>query len=893
MRNIGWFSWRSKREPFSQGHFSGIAQRVAGGFGAAILLTMTGIAAGQTPTPTAAIQGPEAQMSVPAGYTVHESVDVGGHMVGMTGSGAMYDTMVNMESGPRVLGDRFEMHALPGNKHALFDDLSAYTSGFGGDPNDFSTLNISKSKYYEFSGTFRRDRQYFDYDLLGNPNISTGRSIPVSGSSTPLAWPQVEQSPVMFNTVRRMTDTNLSIFPLARVTYRFEYSQGIFEGPSRSPGESVGKYDSLLMQYERNSTDDFIGGIDWKPLRGTKLTFEEEIDHYKDDTYFTLDPSLFMVQEADGTPVSLGDWDSQTAYGSSACNAGSMGGNPLLSAPQTSGGLPIINAACDVASSYLRSQPTRILYPTEIFRFQSSSIKNVEMNGDVRYTDANMNLPNYYESFQGFDYVAAVAAKAGPPPTPATPSYGIRSITFTGASTAKREVMAADYGIVWQASPKVSLSEQIDYSDVHQPGTSNISAGANEATPAVAYGVTNSSATINYSGQLSPEASVTAEGSANGTPLPDYFGQKMVTNNLGIAWDAWSRGTFSFTYRYRAHTIAEGIPDNIPLPNGADTGGTVTINENGGIFNAALHPTNNWDVSGSVEALYDDNAFTPVSPRQTRQYRVHTIYRAKPWATITGAFNDLERHNNTGDGATVTGSSYYGPIDHVDHSRVVSLGADVTPNEHYGFDFNYAYSDVYAATNICYDAGAASGLPGAATAPGSIPAGVAASGSVSTAASSYGVCAGVTAHGSSGLVDYWGRDFMDAPTQSGSVALMLSPVDKLHANLGYNVSSVNGSRFFNDARDVNGSLVSTYQTPYVDIAWTVHPGLIWKAEYNYYGYGEGGPSGAEYCSTSTSAAQVLCSSESYPTGMTEASSGLTAPRNFHANNVTLGVHYEF
>jgi hypothetical protein len=127
------------------------------------------------------------------------------------------------------------------------------------------------------------------------------------------------------------------------------------------------------------------------------------------------------------------------------------------------------------------------------------------------------------------------------------------------------------------------------------------------------------------------------------------------------------------------------------------------------------------------------------------------------------------------------------------------------------------------------------------------------------------------------------------------VALTLSPADKLHSNIGYNVSSVNGSRFFNDARDVNGSLVSTYQSPFVSLAWTLHPGLIWKAQYNFYGYGEGGPSGADYCtnSTTSTATPVLCTSEPYPTGLTEPPSGLTAPRNFHANNVTLGMHYEF
>ena len=65
------------------------------------------------------------------------------------------------------------------------------------------------------------------------------------------------------------------------------------------------------------------------------------------------------------------------------------------------GGLPIIDPACNVLSSYLRSQPTRVTFPTEIFRLQSSSIKNLSMNGNIRYTNANMSVPNYYEIFQG------------------------------------------------------------------------------------------------------------------------------------------------------------------------------------------------------------------------------------------------------------------------------------------------------------------------------------------------------------------------------------------------------------------------------------------------------------------------------------------------------------
>jgi hypothetical protein len=835
-----------------------------------MLMGMTGTAVPQTPTAAAPLPAPETQISAPAGYSIHQTVDVGGHVVGLTGSRAMYDTLVNLQSGPRVLGETFEMRALPGNKNALVDSLSAISSGFGGDPNSFTRMNFSKGKIYEFSGVFRRDRQYFDYDLLGNPNIPGGQSIPIGPASAPtgsFAWPQVEQSPVLFNTVRRMTDTNLTISPLSKVTYRVGYSQNIFQGPTRSPsGYQFAKYDAILEEYQRNSTDDFTGAIDWKPVQGTQLIFEEEIDHYKADSYFTMAPSDFIAQEADGTKVALDDYDSQTPYPtSSACNANSIGATPIFSTPQTPGGLPVINAACAVVTSYLRSQPTRILYPTEIFRLQSSSIKNVSMNGDLRYTRANMNLPNYYDGYQGLNGTT-------------------RSLTYTAIASAKREVIAADYGIVWQPVKTFSISDQVDFSSVHQPGTTTMTSAITLSTPATA-----GNETVNYAGALTTTngaaGAATFEGSGSiGTPLPAYFGQSFLTNALTGSWDVSSRATLSLTYRHGTHTIAQGFPHSIPLAVGATSNGTVTIHEDAGIINAALRPTANWSVNGTVEVGYDDNAFTPVGPRQTRRYRVHTKYKPRPWATISGAFNDLERHNNTNNNQSAVAAGddpYEGPINHVDHSRVVSLGAALSPNEHYGLDFNYAYSDVYAATNICYDNGASPTLPGTASTTGN---------------GAPNVCLGLYTRGSTTqLADWHARDFMDAPTQYGSVSLAISPVPKIHSNIGYRINSVNGNQFFNDARSVNGSLDSTYQSPFVNLAWTIHPGLIAKAEYNFYGYGEGGASGPQYCSTSTSATSTVvpCTSLNYPTGLTESPAGLTAPRNFHSNNVTLGVHYEF
>lgn len=858
MRKVDRFSRLLRQQPSPS-----VIPRVAGSIGvAAALLMTTGIVIAQNAT---TITPPTA----PKGYTLHESIDLGGHIANITGSGAMYNTMVNIQSGPRVFGEVFELRALPGAKRTLVDSLSAFSNGWGGDPYNFARMDFYKGKLYQFSGTFNRNRQYFDYNLLGNPNIPSGQSIPIGPSSAPtgsFAWPQVDQSPFLYNTVRRRTNTNLTLFPVSKVSYQAGYAQDVFQGPSLTPSgyQVASSYTVLLQQMQRNSTDDFFGEIDWKPVPLTRLTFEAVIDHYKEDSYFVMDPSYFTLQEAGGNRVALlYSYDSLTP--STTCNANSVGTMPTLSAPQTPGGLPIINPACGVISSYFRSQPTRILYPTEIFRFQSSSLRNIQMNGDVRYTDANMTLPNYYENFQGL---------AG------TTRYQ----SYTATATAKREVTAVDYAIEWQASRKAALSDQFTFSNVQQPGIATMTSETTSATPSTA-----GNETINYptlTTTAAPAGTSTFAGSgAIGAPDLDFFGQRYITNDLTATWYGWSRATLSLTYRYRNHFIAEGVPHSGPVAsclvyNTAGFCGTVTINENGGIFYASVRPANQWNIEGSVEALYADNVFTPIAPREEQHYRVHVLYRVKSWGTLSGAFNDMELHNNTNN---IGGVPLSGPLDHVAHTRIVGVGAELSPSKYYAFDLNYAYSDVYTATNICYYGGATSALPLAASTPS-------------------GTACPATSPTRSGGYDFGPtRNFMDAPTNSLQAAVTLSPVKSFHSNIGYNLNAVNGSRFYNDPRDVAGSLNSTYHSPFVDLAWTFHPGFIWKARYGYYGYGEGGPSGAPYCSTtnptpSTPATVVPCDSPTLgglQTGLTLPNSGETAPRTFHANIVTLGFHYDF
>jgi hypothetical protein len=850
MMNPGWIS-----RLLLEKHSLAAARCIVGGMAAAILGLMAGTAVAQIPIFVS-------HQTAPDGYALHESIDLGGHVANSDGSGAMYDTLVNQQSGPRILGETYELRALPGTKNTLVDHLKAFTSGLGGDPYNVAKLDFSKGKLYDFSGLFRRDRQYFDYNLLGNPNLPPGQSIPIGPPANPTgsyAWPQVTQSPFMNNSVRRMTDTNLTLLPLSKVTFRVGYSQNIFQGPSLSPSgyQVAGSYDLLLQEYQRNSTDDWTGSVEWKPVSQTRLTYEEQVTHYKGDSYFSGAPQYFNLQEADGLRVAvLQNYDNPINKPVGiTCNVSA--GAPSIYPNPSPNGLPIVDPTCNVITSYSRQQPTREIFPTEIFRLQSSSIKNVTMNGNVRYTYANTSLPNYYDDFQGL---------AG----------ANREITYAGNARAKREAIASDYGVTWQVLKRLSISEQIDYSNVHQPGVANITSLTTVTSTSVPPTINSTTFTTVINTPTTPPTG-TFEGSPSvATPLFDFFGQKFITNNLTAAYDLTDRTMFTLTYHHQQHDITEGAANTAGYLSGISN---FTINENGGTFGVAMQPANNWSINGSVEVLYADNVLTPIAPRELQHYRIHTKYRPKTWATFSGAYNDLERHNNTNN----TGiASVDGPLQHVDHSRTVSLNADLMPNEHYGFDIGYAYSDVYTATNICFLGTASSPtIPGAATPTGT-------------------ACPSPLPRGGTGPYTFGpAKDFMNAPTQYASVALALSPIDKFHANIGYRISSVNGSRFFNDPRDVNGSLVSNYQTPFVNLSYAMRKNLIWKAEYDYFGYGEGGPSGAEYCNpsstlpTPTMPAPVVPCSTLPNTAMSGPSYGFTAPRNFHANNVTVRVHYEF
>jgi hypothetical protein len=556
------------------------------------------------------------------GYFIHQSIDFGGHIVSQSGSGAMYATLVNIQSGPRILDSTLQMIAVNLAHAPLFDHLSTSSFGYGGDPYDATFLNVSKGRIYSFQGSFRRDRQYFDYNLLANPLIP-----PASMPFVP-----VLDSPHLYNTVRRMTDVNITFAPLSVVSARFGYFQNVNQGPTYS-SVHVGA-EALLMQNWRVSTDVWNAAIDWKPLAHTSVSFDEFITRYKGNTSWQLTGLNYAL--SNGTPVSLG------------INLSSVWATPCA-APFNPNGT--VNPTCNAFLSYTRYAPTRALYPSEQLRFQSASIPHVTMNGRFMYMGTTSHLDNFYENFNGLDSRAANRVELD-----------------QGSASARRINVNADYGVTWQLTPTIGLSDVFDFWYFRQPAT-------------------NTFTQTNYAGTslLNPPGAVTS------ITTPDYqaLNQKSKVNTFLATWDLAPEARLSVGYRYSSRIITDAGGDFIP------------IHASWALFGLVLRPAKQLRVNFNGEAMSADNAFTRISPRKLQHYRMRTTYTPHQWLSIAGTINILTNSNNVQT------------VEHFAHNQDFSISAAINPSEKWSIDLGYAYDSVYSRTDECFTSSA----PGAGSVP--------------------------------------------------------------------------------------------------------------------------------------------------------------------------------
>ena len=693
-------------------------------------------------TPQAA-PAPEEKEKMIKGYITHQSIELGGHIVEQSGSGAMYSTLVNIHTGARVLSQSLTMRATEPSHSTFFDNLSTNSFGYGGDPLNATFLNVSKGRIYDFRGSYRRDRQYFDYDLLANPLIPPN-------SNPFLPW---LSSPHLFNTVRQITDLNVTLAPLSRVSFRAGYNHNINQGPSYSSVHEG--TDALLLQSWRNSTDSWVAGVDWKPGYRSTISYDQFITHYKGDTVWQLAGLNYML--SDGTPVSLG------------VNQSSVWGTPCSKPFNPDGS---VNPTCNAYLAYNRSSPTRTLFPTEQFRFQTEAIPNFKVNGRVLYNGTTSNLYNYNEFFNGYSSRST-----------------LRQSIVTGSARARRINVNGDIGLVWQITPTISATEVYDFWYFRVPGTNSLTE-------------TDFTGASMLIAPANPTTTTTTDS--------QFLNQETHSNTASLAWDVTSRARVSAGYRYRSRTIADAGGDIIP------------IHENWGLFGASLRPNSKLRVNFNFDGMYADNAFTRISPRQLQHYIARTLYQPRPWLTFSGALNIYEARDNVQT------------VNHLEHNRNFSFGATIAPGEKWSADLNYSYNSAFSSTLLCY-----ASTPPPPTA---------------------GVAPPVCSQAGTPLLS---NGYYNAPTQYGSFGLVFSPINRLHGKAGYRISSVNGSTDAMNIRQVNGSLQSYFQTPYADLIFDLEKKWTWKADYNFYGYGEGLPIGP------------------------------TLPRSFHGNVITLSVTYAF
>ena len=167
------------------------------------------------------------------GYTVRQSIELGGHIVGAEGNQQMYSTFVNLGTGPRILGQELSMQS---KNHAgvLFDNLYVSSFGFGGDPENLARLRISKNKWYNFVALYRRDKNYFDYNLFANPlNLNAGVTTCAAGCTKPStrsSLPWYTDSPHLQATTRNMGDFMLTVLPESAISFRLGYARNNTSG---------------------------------------------------------------------------------------------------------------------------------------------------------------------------------------------------------------------------------------------------------------------------------------------------------------------------------------------------------------------------------------------------------------------------------------------------------------------------------------------------------------------------------------------------------------------------------------------------------------------------------------------------------------------------------------
>jgi len=706
------------------------------------------------------------------GYTVHQSVDLGYRYTSRNGSGAMYDTLVNLQSGPRLLDQTLSMQSQD-HQGLAFDDLYMNSVGWGGDPNNYLRLRVDKNKWYNFQASFRRDQNFFDYDLLSNPlNPST---------SSPNA--PVLNSPSEFATTRRMSDVDLTLLPQSWLSFRLGYSHNNMTGSSFT-SLHVGT-EGLLDQPWNTTVNAYRMGVDWRFLPGTVLSYDQTLDYYKGDTSQQLSPFEQALLPG-GTPVELGL--AMDTVNRLPC-AIPPGQTSLINSSGT-----LTNLACNAYLSYSRAQRVRTSTPAERLSLRSSYFNRLEFTASYSYSSADMTAP-LNELFNGLESRTR-----------------LRQYNITGPADANQISDVANVSATIHLTKHIRVIETFNFWAFRIPENSSFTetdwiipgAGAC-ASPACTLLIPLSATTQAVSDTISAMS----------------FNQNWKRNQTDVAWDILKQLGVRVGYRYGDQDFTHF---NDFLPGDEDV---FLVHEQTALFGIWARPSHSLRLNLDVERVNYDNTIVRMAPRKESRYRFQGNYTPRPWAVLGGSVNALEDAN--GDSLT----QYQG------HNRNYGFTASLNPGERIGLDLAYNYNDFMQNAIICFNDTPLAGV-------------------VLPVVVNAGSCAANDPNN-----PLLTNSFYTSHAHYGMFALMVSPVKRVKARVGYSITSEDGTVPQFNILQPYGSLQSTYHQPLADFEVALGHDLSWIGGWNYYQYGE------------------------------QSFVGPTAPRYFHANTATVALRYKF
>jgi hypothetical protein len=517
---------------------------------------------------------------------IHQSMEFGYRVSDITGSEQMYNTLVDLRTGPRFLEQSLSMQSQM-HDGLLFDNLFINSFGWGGDPNNGLRARVDKDKWYDFRANFRRDQTDFDYNLLANPlNPSTSNpSIPVTSS------------PHSFATRRRMSDFDLTILPQSKIDFRIGYSRNNMTGPSYSSVHEG--TDALLYQAWNTTLNSYRFGVDVKLLPRTVISYDQFLDYYQGDTTWQLAP--FAQALLPGTPGTV-----QLGLPMDTANKNPCAVNPPATSLIDSTGT-LTNTACNGYFDYNRSNRTRTSTPTERLSLHTTYFQRLEFAASYAYSSADMNAP-LDELFNGLIQRSS-----------------IRQETVTGPGQATRISNVVDFTATFHLSEHVRLVDAFRFWSYRIPEHFN--------SVETDWTCTDTSTCS----LLTPLSQTTQSVTATVNALS--FNQNWTTNQVDLVWDGSKHfgGRIGFRYGdqvfYQVLDFATGDQDRI------------VVHQYTPLLSFWAKPTTSLRLNFDWEHTNNDNAIVRIGPRKADRYRIQGNYTPKPWAVLGASINLWQASN--------------------------------------------------------------------------------------------------------------------------------------------------------------------------------------------------------------------------------------------------------